>query len=67
MARIAKCDRCGVMMPNVPYTARLKCEYIPYPIETDVEADLCVTCAASLKAFFKNEDVNRRYRLKEKE
>lgn len=67
MATIVKCDRCGMTMPSIAYTARLSCDYFPTPIETDVKVDLCVKCASDLKAFFKNEDVNRRYRIANKE
>lgn len=65
MAKLTKCDRCGTLMPgDNSYTVELTSPY-PWELNNVYKRDLCVQCATDFRNFMDNEDVARRYRVKE--
>ena len=69
MAKVVECDRCGELLPEASgYDVSLVPQYTTRFIDdNDIAGDLCPKCAAAFKAFMRNEDVGRRYRLAQKE
>ena len=65
MAKVVKCDRCGTLEPEASgYDISLCPQYTTSFVDGEtITGDLCHKCAADFKAFMRNEDVRRNYRI----